>query len=255
MTTLFLLALLAPPAPDCSLAPGWTPRGEPRTHDKENLFEYMDGNAEGYIAYGFNLMNGITCRKGEVILNIDVYEMVDEEAAYGIFIANRDPRQPNRQLGVAGQVLPRRATFVKGQMYVEISAEPEADHTALLGEWAAALEKKVPGGTKLPSTLALFPEGGSARYVPQSVLGLRFLKRGYTSEYSDGRAFLVLEATPDMAAKLKERWKADNSGCGQDPYLGPVCYFLKGKLLGGWVKAPDAKTAGTRSAALAARVP
>lgn len=255
MTLLLLLAFFAPPAPDCALLPGWSMRGEPRTHDKENLFEYMNGNAEGYIAYNFVQMKGVTCTKGAAILNIDVYEMADEESAYGIFMANRDSRLPQKLIGMAGQVLPRRATFVKGKIYTEIFTEGETDNSALLGEWATAFDKKVPGGTQLPATLAWFPEGSAPRYVPQSVLGLRFLPRGYIAEYADGRAFVVLGATPEMATRLKDRWKTNAAGCGADEYLGSVCYFLKGKVLGGWVKAPDEKTAAARAAAVAARIP
>lgn len=255
MSFLLLLAFFAPPAPECSLLPGWTVRGEPRTHDKENLFEYMNGNAEGYISYGFVQMKGATCTKGTAILNIDVYEMADDESAYGIFMANRDSRLPQKKIGMAGQILPRRATFAKGQIYVEIFTEGETDNSALLGEWAGALDAKIPGRTDLPATLAWFPEGSSPRYVPQSVLGLRFLTRGYIAEYPDGRGFVVLGATPEMATRLKDRWKTNAAGCGADEYLGSVCFFLKGKVLGGWVKAPDEKTAAARSAAVAARVP
>jgi hypothetical protein len=255
MTFLLLLAFFAPPAPECTLVPGWTQRGEPRAHDKENLFEYMDGNAEGYIAYGFTEMRGVTCTKGDAILNIDLYEMADEESAYGIFMANRDTRSPQKRIGSAGQVLPRRATFVKGRLYAELFTEGETDNSAVLTEWATALEKKLTGSTQLPATLDWFPEGGSPRYVPMSVLGLRFLPRGYTADYADGRAFVVLGATPETAAKLKDRWKTNAAGCGTDEYLGSVCFFMKGKVLGGWVKAADEKTAAARAAALAARIP
>ena len=37
--------------PPCTAVPGWTQQGEARSFDADNLFEYMDGNAEGYGQY------------------------------------------------------------------------------------------------------------------------------------------------------------------------------------------------------------
>ena len=38
---------------DCRLVPGWEQEGPARTFVADNLFEYVDGNAEGYLVYGF----------------------------------------------------------------------------------------------------------------------------------------------------------------------------------------------------------
>ena len=40
-------AVLPAATPTCTLVPGWTPQGDARSYEAENLFEYMDGNAEG----------------------------------------------------------------------------------------------------------------------------------------------------------------------------------------------------------------
>jgi hypothetical protein len=49
------------PAPDCSFVPGWTQQGEVCSYDAETLFDYMNGNSEGYFVYGFTLMKGVIC--------------------------------------------------------------------------------------------------------------------------------------------------------------------------------------------------
>ena len=68
----FALSLAASAAaPDCNLVPGWTAQGTVRSYSQDNLFEYMDGNAEGYLLYGFQTMQGVTCEKGGVTLVID----------------------------------------------------------------------------------------------------------------------------------------------------------------------------------------
>jgi hypothetical protein len=235
------------PAPACNLVPGWTQSGAPRTYEADNLYEYMDGNSEGYISYGFQKMRGVTCKKGEVVFVIDISDMWDTDSAYGMFAANRDLRLPAYPAGMGGQIVPRRLLFAKGQYYVEIAANPDGDHTAALKEWAAALDKLVQGASKPPEILSWFPaeKQQTLRLVPESVLGMRLLKRGYMAQYDYGKAFIILEETPESAAavmqKLRERFAGSSPAkIGEeaiqatDKYLGKMVYVRKGRYIAGW---------------------
>jgi hypothetical protein len=228
----------------------------------------MDGNAESYLAYGFTQMRGVTCKSGENVFVIDVSEMVDADAAYGIFSSSRDPGHPLQKIGMGGQILPHRGTFAKGNYYVEIAATPDIDHTPALTAFIAAMEKLLEGRSTPPDILAWFlPEKlVSARLIPESVLGVRLLKRGYVAEYDQGKAFLVLETSPQSAAavmaKLRQRYPtaqaaqvADEALQLQDKYLGGVCFFRKGKYICGYANMPDGASATAASAILATRVP
>jgi hypothetical protein len=234
-------------APSCKLVPGWTQSGAARTYDADNLFEYMDGNAEGYVIYGFQKMQGVTCQKDGVTFVVDISEMADADSSYGMFTANRDLRQPSYSVGAGGQIIPRRLIFVKGKYYLEIAANPEGDYTAALKDWAAAMEKTVEGNSTAPAALSWFsPEKQqSVRLIPESVLGLRILKRGYMAQYDYGKAFVVLEDTPASAGavmqKLRERF-AENTAAKvgdeafqtTDKYLGRLCFFRKGRFIAGY---------------------
>jgi hypothetical protein len=238
------------PAPDCAAVPGWTQQGEARTYDPETLFDYMNGNSEGYFAYGFTLMKGVTCvnAAGDQLV-IDVSEMGDPDRAWGFFVTNRDQRTPVERIGSAGQVLPRRATFAKGRHYAEIAASPDKDHRTALRAFVVALEARVSGEGRVPDAVRWFPpeglEADSIRLVPESVLGLRMLKSGFMAQYTVGRAFVVPEATPEAAAatmtKLRARFAgaAPASGLGaeafsaQDQYLGRLLVFRKGARVAG----------------------
>lgn len=235
------------PKPDCGMVPGWQQQGEARTHNAENLFEYMNGNAEGYLIYGFKVMNGVTCRQGEKTLVIDIFEMNDPDSAYGLFTANHDPKLPVEKLGMTAQVAPRRGALVKGSYYAEMAANPEGDHSAAVRAFLVAIEKQLSGRTTLPDALSWFPKEKltSLRLVPESVLGMRILKRGYAAQYEYGKAFLVREATPESAAgvmqKLRGRFSGtENAAVGEeafqvnDKYLGRLCFFRKGVYLGGY---------------------
>jgi hypothetical protein len=256
-----------PPAPDCKLVPGWTQSGESRSFDAENLFEYMNGNAEGYIIYGFQAMRGVTCKKGEITFVVDISDMRDADSAYGIFTANRDARQPAYKIGMGGQIVPRRAIFAKGRYYLEIAANPEGDHSAALREWVAALDKTVEGGTSLPPALAWLPveRQQSVRLVPESVLGIRLLKRGYVAQYDFGKGFLVLEESPESAGgvmqKLRARFGetapakiAEDGFTATDNYLGKLCVFRKGRYIGGYSITGEGASALELAQALAGKV-
>ncbi len=257
LTLWFGLASLAwAQLPDCSQVPGWGQDGCVRSYEPETLFDYMDGNAEGYLIYRFQKMQGISCKCGEDTLVIDVSEMADPEYAYGIFLANRDPRQPTQAIGMGGQVLPRKATFAKGKYYVELAANPDKDHTQSLQKFVALIEKSISGQSQIPAVIGWLPTQmmtpNTVRLVPQSVLGLRVLKSGYTAQYEFGKAFLVREASPEAAAqvmaKLKERVGqpaavqiADEGFTGADRYLDGLYVFRKGAYIGGFANLKDGR--------------
>ena len=163
-----LPALLAAAAnPACSLVPGWTQQGEARSFTADNLFEYMDGNAEGYLLYGFQNMHGVTCEKDGVTLVIDISDFGDADSAYGMFCANRDLRQPAAKLGMGGQIVPRRAIFAKGPYYVEIGAEPGGrSHRDASGVDGGAREDRDRQQRGPPVALSWFPGRGAAVAPP-----------------------------------------------------------------------------------------
>jgi len=261
---------LSAKAPDCDLVPGWQQHGPARHYVADNLFDYMNGNAEGYLIYGFLQMNGVTCKSGEATLIIDISEMASAEMAYGIFTANRDPRIPAQKIGMGGQIQPRRAIFAKDKYFVEIAATPEMDHSAALAAFVAALEKRIEGQTALPETIAWFPPeklvAESVRLIPQSVLGLRLLKRGYVAEYPHGKAFIAAESSAEAAATVMEKLRArfvqteparvaDEAFQFNDRYLGRLCFFRKGRYIAGYSNTTEGQDVVALASALSHRIP
>jgi hypothetical protein len=253
---------------DCRWVAGWQQDGALRTFQADNLFEYLDGGAEGYLIYDFVRMQHLTCKSGDDTMVIDVSEMANPEGAYGLFLARLDPRQPIAAIGMGGQIQPQRAAFSKGRHYVELIATPEKDHTTALQAFGAAIEKRIGGRTTPPETVSWFPieKQVSVRMVPESVLGLRALKRGYVAEYEQGKAFIVTEETPASAAaalnQLRDRFTeptpaqvADEAFEANDPYLGRACFFRKGRYLAGYANLAAASEALARAKALASRLP
>ena len=255
----------------CHFAPGWEPSGAKRDYVSDNLYDYKDGGAEGYLIFGFVRMQGITCASGGNTLDIDVSQMTDADAAYGIFAANRDPRLPVVRIGMGGQVQPQRASFARGNYYVEVvevASEPNRDDSATMRAFAAGIEARIEGRDTAPEALQWFPLEGlaSVRLVPESVLGLKQLQRGYVATYAQGQAFTVQEASPQAAAEtlksLRERFDGatpaavgDEAFQAQAKYLDGVCIFRKGRYVAGYANLPASRQAVVLAAKLAARLP
>ncbi len=267
--SLFLAAAAAvfAQAPDCSLLAGWTQQGEARSFKGDNLFEYMDGNAEGYLLYHFVQMRGVNCQSGEDTLVFDVSEMENAEWAYGMFASNRDPRVPVEKIGTEAQIVPRRAFLVKDRYFVEIGSPKEQPD--VLRRFLQAMEKRIAGSSEPPEALTWFPREnlvpGSVRMVPESVLGMRPLKRGYVAEYGYGKAFLVRETSPESAAEVMAKVRgriagatpariADEGFQANDQYLGRLCFFRKGRTIGGFTGVAEGTDAVAVAAGLAAGV-
>jgi len=256
---------------DCRIVPGWEQSGPIRQYDASNLFEYKDGGAEGYLIFGFVRMSSIDCKSGANTLTIDLSEMKDADSAYGLFAANLDPASPISQIGMGGQVAPRSANFAKGNFYVEIvevSSDANADDSSILRSIAATLEVRLAGRVTPPAQLRWFPPDNVApvRMVPESVLGLRELKRGYVTKYQAGQAFIVLESTPESASLALKALQGRFPGAvparvGDEAfevnaqYLGGLCMFRKGRVLAGYVNLSTPQQAAGLAAALAGRIP
>jgi len=256
----------------CGVLPGFSQQGPVRLYEGETLFEYMNGNSEGYLVYGFVRMHGLTCVQGSQQVLIDISEMKDEESAYGLFTSNRDIQREAETLGAGGQVVPRKAIFVKGKYFIELAAEAQGDHSALLRAAAQALDKSIPGSTTRPEVIGWFPSNGLTagppRLVPQSVLGVRLLKRGYVAQYGVAKAFIVTESSGEAAGDVLAKWiarfetvaKADVIGADDalvvgDKYLGRICVARRGSRLIGYAGVPAGADAPALVSALLARVP
>ena len=256
---------------NCGFAPGWEQTGATRQYTPDTLFDYKDGAAEGYLGYGFVRMVGIDCKSGTNTMAIDVSQMTDPDAAYGMLTANRDTSKPIEKIGMGAQVLTQSALLAKGVYYVEITqvmSNPSTDDSAVLRAMVMKMAGLLEGRTTTPETLNWFPRENltSAGLIPESVLGMRLLKRGYVARYKQGQAFIVKEPSPEAAAAILKQLRAKFPGATdakagdeafqvKDKYLNGVCMFRKENYLGGYADMQDAGEAVAKAAALAGRIP
>ena len=102
--------------------------------------------------------------------------------------------------------------------------------------------------------------------MPQSVLGLGLLKRGYVAQYEYGKAFIVTEASPASGAEVMKKASArfgqtqpvqvgDEAFQITDKYLGRLCFFRKGRYVAGFANVTESTDPVAAAKALAAKMP
>ena len=91
-----------------------------RTFTKESLYGYIDGGAELYLEFGFDtlVVTELVCNNRD--MEVEIYRMKDDEAAFGIFSVSRfrcngGPKLTKHLCRSAYQV-----QFCKGPFYVSI---------------------------------------------------------------------------------------------------------------------------------------
>jgi hypothetical protein len=254
----------------CGVAPGWQPQGAARAYAADNLFEYKDGGAEGYLQYGFTALHGVTCAKDGTTLDIDVSAMAGADSAYGMFMANADQSQPMEKLGMGTQVLKQSVLAAKGKFYLELvetAAKTDADDTAFLRALAIKILAQLEGADAPPATIGWFVPDDlvQVKMVPESVLGLKQIPRGYAAKYKQGQAFIAEQASVGEAQALMKTLREKFTGAPTQlddeaftataKYLTGICIFRKGKVVAGTANFPDADAALTQAKKLAARIP
>ncbi len=186
-----LLALL--PADDA--VSGWKqdPDSEPRFFSPGNLWEFINGAADGYLIYNFQevvTVDFLHESSGNQAV-IDIYNMDTPLNAYGIYAQERNPSYNFSEIGVEGYVGGTAVNFWDGQYYVKITVFEESDELkAEMSKLAGKVADNIQYPDGVPAQVGYFPVKDQIRntvkYLPHDVLGQSFLKNGFESQYSSG---------------------------------------------------------------------
>lgn len=229
-------------------AVGWQQDGPTLTYVPNNLWEYIDGAADGYLVFDFKLLAHADYVHPQIEgqkITVDVYEMATSEDAFGIYSVERSPESKFIDLGDQGYATPRSVNFHQDRFYIRLKAQrAREDSEQHLLAMARAVSARAPAGHGQPKMLRMFPRPSrvdySERYLRGAVLGHAFLPRGYVADYREGeeRVRLVAIDWPnarDAAAgmgKLKD-FVAQSGGAVQPMEgLGDLAYQAKDRYLG-----------------------
>jgi hypothetical protein len=162
---LFLLAINLDCAPEnpINLLPkekdSWVKSGKPEIYNRKNLFDYIDGGAELYLAYDFQRLAvqrySSADSAGKNSLTVEIYQMNSSSDAYGLFSFNQEgERVKLGQKGIYGYGLLR---FWKGRFLVSILGFPDNLKETIL-KFGAQIDQKIKTPGKPPELLSKIPK-------------------------------------------------------------------------------------------------
>lgn len=253
------LALTPPPSPaggdPFPAIPGWRLAGQPVAYDPANLWDFIDGAAESYLAYGFvDLLVGEYVSPERLAVRVELYRHADPDNAFGIYATERSPGYSFLKMGAQGYEAEGILNFLAGRHYVKLSTHQRGSGTAAaLRTVAGSIDEHLGEGSALPHGLNRLPAEGrqpnTEGYVAQSFLGYGFLNHAYAARYDNGVLVFVMEyPTADSAAASLRRLllavPGTRTGPDQyaisDPNNGPIAIARRGPILCGTVGAHDA---------------
>jgi hypothetical protein len=263
---LLLTALAATGAAAASEPPfpspqGWTPAGEVLTFGRGELWEYINGAADAFLAYGFREVRvGDLSAKG-VTLSVAVYDMGTPLNAFGMYRTERPEGEPSVAAGAEAVVMaPYQCLLLKDAYYVKVDVM-EGDLPAKTGEsLVRELAALLPGGDGLPAPVLALPAAdrvpGSEGYARESYLGLADLRGAVHADYRDAAGeefpgFLLVpganEGPEEVWRRLGERWRTlEREGppilTREIPYRGLAGVVRTESGILGTAGAPDRET-------------
>jgi hypothetical protein len=181
-----------------------------------NLWDYINGAADMYLAYNFIDLHVAEYKKGKNVIKIEVYKHSDPTMAFGIYSTERSPSFRFQNLGSQGYITTDGAiNFFKAGYYVKIRTYSKNEGTLKSAESLAHIVADlIPGKSEMPSALSLFPGTGKKAneetYINESVLGHKFLNNAYKANYESGNdvfsIFILENKTPEESHKTIEAY-------------------------------------------------
>jgi len=238
---------------------GWKQSGEIQTFIPKTLFEYINGDADLYIAYDFQelkVAEYLNEKKASVI--VDVYRHKTPTHAFGIYSQERLPNANFLDIGAQGYIEQNILNFLSGPYYVKINSYNTGvkDREVLL-TFAKKVSKKFGQKGSLPSVLSSFPSEGrknnSEKFISINFLGYAFLHSAFTADYElSGKKFklFVIEGADgndcrEMVQKYLQQTGNTKKNIVEgiytisDSYHGEIGFYWKGKFIWGALNLTD----------------
>jgi hypothetical protein len=281
---LFVLTLSAPapvfaaedsmknilPAP--GFTPDWVMKERVTLYNSDTLFDHINGEAELYFPYGFDMLATATYlnkKNPDVWVVVDVYRMGSLLDAFGIYSNYRKADAAGVVIGAEGFASSSQLMFYQDRYFVRIQVTGATSlEQELLLACGRTVSRNLPPNTGRPGELeALVGIPGmvtkSERYLAQSILGYAFFRRGMIAEAMLGgervQVFVVYENSPDAARKAFDDYRSylkaegremnvtgttdRNSLTAVDPLYGGVFVEQSGPNLIGAIRMKEASAA------------
>lgn len=138
----------------------WTFAESSKTYTGREIFQYMDGAGEVYLAYGFQrLLVQRYARPNQEEILVEIFDMGVPRNAYGAF-TNMQGRGPAVEIGQGGEYKSGLLNFWKGRFFVcvMIDRENEEAKKAVFGI-AAMISENIREVGLVPEIITMLPDG------------------------------------------------------------------------------------------------
>jgi hypothetical protein len=186
----------------------------------ENLWDFINGAADTYLANGFIDLHVAEYKKGRDVIKLEIYRHSDNIMAFGIYSSERSPSFRFVNIGAQGYVADGAVNFFKGNYYVKIRTYSKNEKTLKSTEsLAIKVAEMIKGESKMPSVLSQFPENGKKKneetFINESVLGHKFLNKAYKAVYevgTDNFSIFIIESSSSEDVKKTVDTYLKNTG-------------------------------------------
>jgi hypothetical protein len=249
---------------------GWTLKDK-ALFDKDTLFDHINGEAELYFPYGFDMLATATYMNGndsEVWIVADVYRMASPLDAFGIYSNYRKADAPSVRVGAEGFVSSSQLMFYQDRYFVRLQVTGATGlRQDVFLACAQSVSEKLPSNARPAGELEALNIPGivprTERYIAKSLLGYAFFRRGIIAdallEGERAQVFLVPEDSVSAAREAFDRYHSYLKAEGEkvqlqegrdyvtmvavDPLYGGVFVERSGRYIIGAVRLKEPSSA------------
>lgn len=192
LTGLYLISIypigMAQESVDFPNHSGWDLSTDFPVYSPDNLWDYINGAADGYLTYGFRNLYMAEYTKGKHNIKVEVYVHKDSNNAFGIYSAERSPDYDFLDIGVQGYQTGGALNYFSGIHYIKMhtDSDKKSVHKAMKAI-SLKLSENLNGSSGFPAMLNYFPEKGKLphhqRFIAKNYLGHEFFNEVFTANY------------------------------------------------------------------------
>ncbi len=236
---------------------GWKMDGEALSYTADNLWKYINGQAETFLMYDFHEVAAQHyLNASDLEIKVEIYEHGNSLMTFGIYSQFRSPEGTYLDFGNEAFGDEYSIHFWKGRFYVKVYAYDEGEESAAaMKVFAGIVEGRIPDEGGEPKETGLFPRGGlvekSVTYISEGVMGSGELPAAFTGNYlvgeEKGKLYIFPLESEEAAKKIFDWYKKEIGATasgeftgktgfevagGEAPYRGPVMVFRSGRVMG-----------------------
>lgn len=136
----------------------WSVRGSPQQFRGRGLFDYMDGGADLYLEFGFHRVLVQEYVRENHSIELEVYLMEDDAAAYGMYSVKKGSEGKQVAIGQESFLSDSYLNFWTGSFLVTLVGMDQAEETRTgLHAIALAVSRKISPEGNRPALISLLP--------------------------------------------------------------------------------------------------